>query len=232
MRKLFFGVILTALCIFSSQGFATSNIKCFQLNEDTASKDDKYLEDELSGIGIEFDTVDIIEIGVESKEIRVIQQIDEGFLVKTFSAATASKKNAIKLPFGKKGQITKIVFNPTWTPTKNIQKENVKKFGKRLPKTVLPGKSNPLGIVKLFITYEHGPNDLGIHNTNEPKSIGKRVSHGCNRLGKDDALELASLILEQNGYDAKEIIHLARNNPRKTLAFKIEHGPEVYYKKR
>jgi hypothetical protein len=232
MKKIIFVFILVALFVFSAAlSMATTEIE--SSHEENMLFDEEFLARELLEIPEEkVEIVNVIEIGVETREIRIIQNIDDELLIKNFPAATASVKNTIGLPFEKKGQITKIVFNPTWTPTKNIRKENVKKFGKELPKVIPPGKNNPLGIVKLFITYPDGPNDLGIHNTNEPRSIGKRVSHGCNRLSTDDALELAGLILEQGGYDSKEIIRTAKENRKKTLSFKITDGPDVYYKKK
>ncbi|MDD5396602.1 MAG: L,D-transpeptidase [Candidatus Moranbacteria bacterium] len=215
----------------SNSATATGNDSSKQ---ESKINNDESLLDELAPDGdeIQLSAVDVIEIGVESKQIRVLQNAGEGFVIKTYSAATASPKNTKGLPFDRKGHVTRIVFNPTWTPTENIQKENVAKTGKRLKKTFLPGEDNPLGKAKIFISYENGPNDLGIHDTNIQKSVGKRVSHGCNRMYTEDMIELASLILGQNDFDAEEIVRLAKENPKKTLVINIANGPDVYYRKK
>jgi len=45
--------------------------------------------------------------------------------------------------------------------------------------------NNPLG--SRWIGFGEGGNGLGIHGTNEPDSIGKRVSLGCIRMLNADA---------------------------------------------
>ena len=72
-------------------------------------------------------------------------------------------------------------LHPSWTPTPNMLKG-------RTAYTVPPGKNNPLGIAKLYLS---GPEKyIGIHGTNDERSIGKDVSHGCFRLHKSDILKL------------------------------------------
>ena len=94
-----------------------------------------------------------------------------------------------------------------------------------------PGKNNPLGKIKLFISYDGNNSSLGIHSTNEPKSIGKRVTHGCTRLGEKDVFALARIILEQNGYNADELFRKAAENPKKSIVIDIEDGPTVVHLK-
>jgi hypothetical protein len=218
----------TALCsiisLANAHAYDSKNQKIDQ------SLGSELLRKELLEEKTELTFVDIIEINVESRKITAIQKTEDGQITKIFSAATASPKNTIDLPFEKSGRITKIVFNPSWKPSDNIQKENLEKFGKKLPKIIPPGKDNPLGKVKLFIAFANGPYDLGIHGTNKPKSIGKRVSHGCNRLRHKDVMSLANLILTQNGEDFEEILRMAEENPQVPITIKIVHGPEVFYK--
>jgi lipoprotein-anchoring transpeptidase ErfK/SrfK len=42
-------------------------------------------------------------------------------------------------------------------------------------------------------TFNGGPGQLGIHGTNEPQAIGKKISHGCIRLKNDDIKALVDL---------------------------------------
>jgi lipoprotein-anchoring transpeptidase ErfK/SrfK len=70
--------------------------------------------------------------------------------------------------------------NPWWIPTEDIKKEAEAK-GKPLPDRVKPGSKNPLGnyLVRFNGAY-------AMHGTNQPKSIGKAVSHGCVRMRNND----------------------------------------------
>jgi lipoprotein-anchoring transpeptidase ErfK/SrfK len=52
------------------------------------------------------------------------------------------------------------------------------------------GKNNPLGTRWMGLSQKR----IGIHGTNEPKSIGRNASHGCIRMRNADAEELFELI--------------------------------------
>lgn len=183
-----------------------------------------------------YDRIIEFTIHVLSHKVDIKQENES---IKTVEAATASPKNARELsrknpdgvPYGKIGEITKIVFNPPWSPTKNIRKEEYAKTGKWLPEIVPPGKDNPLGKIKLFISFDENNSSLGIHNTNKPKSIGKRVTHGCVRFGEANVFETARIILEQNGYDTEEIFKKAAENPKKTFSYEIYDRPSVIFLK-
>jgi len=59
------------------------------------------------------------------------------------------------------------------------------------PGTVIrPGRANPLGTRWMGLSRK----GYGIHGTNEPKSIGQGVSHGCIRMRKADVEELFELV--------------------------------------
>jgi lipoprotein-anchoring transpeptidase ErfK/SrfK len=53
------------------------------------------------------------------------------------------------------------------------------------------GLNNPLGSRGLYL-FQPGRGDtfLRIHGTNEPQTIGRRVSNGCARLINDQMIEL------------------------------------------
>jgi len=59
------------------------------------------------------------------------------------------------------------------------------------PRRVIgPGAANPLGTRWIGLTLK----GYGIHGTNEPDSIGRRASHGCIRMHKQDVEELFELV--------------------------------------
>ncbi|HWZ44358.1 MAG TPA: L,D-transpeptidase [Candidatus Saccharimonadales bacterium] len=57
-------------------------------------------------------------------------------------------------------------------------------------KTVLPGKSNPVGSRWMGLSLK----GYGIHGTNVQSSIGKAASHGCFRMKRKDVEELFTLV--------------------------------------
>ncbi len=75
---------------------------------------------------------------------------------------------------------------PAWAPPDDIRRENP-----RLP-AVIPGgaPNNPMGEAALTL---HGV-DYAIHGTNNPRSIGGFVSHGCIRMYNRDIRELFRLV--------------------------------------
>jgi len=82
--------------------------------------------------------------------------------------------------------ITLKVKDPVWRVPEDIRKEKPE-----LPAFVLPGTDNPLGKYWLQLSV----NGYGIHGTNMPYGIGRRVSHGCIRLYPED-IELLSAFVE------------------------------------
>lgn len=73
--------------------------------------------------------------------------------------------------------ITLKVRDPVWKVPDNIRQERPE-----LPRFVQPGPDNPLGGYWLQLSI----NGYGIHGTNRPYGIGRRVSHGCIRLYPED----------------------------------------------
>jgi L,D-transpeptidase ErfK/SrfK len=73
---------------------------------------------------------------------------------------------------------------PHWRPPQSIRQERP-----WLPLLVPPGPENPLGDRWLGFT----PQGHGIHGTNQPYGVGRRVSHGCLRLYPEDIRELYNL---------------------------------------
>lgn len=72
--------------------------------------------------------------------------------------------------------------SPAWSPPEMMKRENPK-----LP-AVIPGgaPNNPMGVAALTL---HG-GEYAIHGTNNPKSVGGFVSHGCIRMYNQDVTDL------------------------------------------
>lgn len=77
--------------------------------------------------------------------------------------------------------ITSKVRNPTWYPPKFAREEDTS-----LPPYIPPGPDNPLGGHWLQLSVS----GYGIHGTNKPWGIGRKVSRGCIRLYPEDILWL------------------------------------------
>lgn len=79
---------------------------------------------------------------------------------------------------------------PAWTPTPDMierDPESYARFADGMP----GGINNPLGSRGLYLfTPARGDTFLRIHGTNDPKTIGLRVSNGCARLVNDQMIEL------------------------------------------
>jgi len=77
--------------------------------------------------------------------------------------------------------ISNRIVSPTWVVPPDIGRERPE-----LPGTVPPGPENPLGGFWLGLSRA----GYGIHGTNEPFGVGRRVSHGCLRLYPEDIRDL------------------------------------------
>jgi lipoprotein-anchoring transpeptidase ErfK/SrfK len=74
---------------------------------------------------------------------------------------------------------------PTWTPPAAMRKRQP-----YLPVSMPGGPNNPLGARALYL-YDGGRDTLfRIHGSNEPWTIGQRVSSGCIRMRNEDVIEL------------------------------------------
>jgi lipoprotein-anchoring transpeptidase ErfK/SrfK len=74
---------------------------------------------------------------------------------------------------------------PTWTPPAAMRKRQP-----YLPVSMKGGPENPLGARALYL-YKGGKDTLfRIHGSNEPWTIGQRVSSGCFRMRNEDVIAL------------------------------------------
>ena len=79
---------------------------------------------------------------------------------------------------------------PSWTPTPDMIERDPASYA-RFADGMPGGINNPLGSRGLYL-FQPGIGDtfLRIHGTNEPKTIGRRVSNGCARLINDQMIDL------------------------------------------
>lgn len=75
-------------------------------------------------------------------------------------------------------ELKEIAWNPWWYPPKSDWAKN--------EKITPPGPRNPLGPVKMELGDE-----IRIHGTSKPWSVGSAASHGCIRMYSKDATTLA-----------------------------------------
>jgi L,D-transpeptidase ErfK/SrfK len=82
-------------------------------------------------------------------------------------------------------QVANMIENPVWTMPAALREENP-----QLPAVIPPGPENPLGSHWIGLSQP----GYGIHGTNRPYGIGRRVSHGCIRLYPDDIRDLVKRV--------------------------------------
>jgi len=93
------------------------------------------------------------------------------------------------------GELIKIVVNPVWYPTEKTRIYYLKSKGVDLPKMIPPDDPrNAMGAAKLIIKFNGVSEPIRIHGTNDPNSIGKKITRGCIRLRNKDILELVEII--------------------------------------
>ncbi len=97
-----------------------------------------------------------------------------------------------------------------------------------LPRFMAGGPSNPLGARALYL----GNSEYRIHGTNDPTTIGHRVSSGCIRLANEDIIDLYGrvkegtkvVVLPQAPRRAPEARAPAEAAPVATVSLRSENG--------
>jgi hypothetical protein len=112
-------------------------------------------------------------------------------IIKEYKIAAGSPKTPT--PAGQYKIVSKET-DPTWypmpKPVKKIDDKGVEYTEMIIEDPVPPGPDNPLG--KYWMGLDR--NDLGIHSTNNPSSIGYSVSHGCIRMSPTQVKEVFDLV--------------------------------------
>ncbi|QQG36671.1 MAG: L,D-transpeptidase family protein [Micavibrio aeruginosavorus] len=96
------------------------------------------------------------------------------------SAPLGIGRDGLETPTGTTSIVNKRE-KPIWRPTARMRKEDP-----TLPEVVPAGPENPLGD---YIMYLGWP-EYGIHGTNKPYGVGRRVSSGCIRMYPEDVSRL------------------------------------------
>ena len=79
---------------------------------------------------------------------------------------------------------------PSWVPTPGMIRREPKLYAKYAD-GMPGGLGNPLGARALYL-FQPGRGDtfLRVHGTNDPSTLGRRVSNGCARLVNDQMIDL------------------------------------------
>lgn len=120
-------------------------------------------------------------------QIRVHYEGPRGFLTLHNRTGKQIARYPVALPrtmpdyLPARGRIAGTIRRPVWYPTKRICRET------GACKPVKPGPRNPLGVGFFVLRFSVGGDNLiGIHGTNAPWLIGRRVSFGCIRMHNRD----------------------------------------------
>lgn len=93
-----------------------------------------------------------------------------------FSAPLGVGRDGLETPLGTTSVVNKRE-KPVWRPTARMRKEDP-----TLPAVVPAGPENPLGDYMMYLGWP----EYGIHGTNKPYGVGRRVSSGCIRMYPED----------------------------------------------
>ncbi|MEF3169037.1 MAG: L,D-transpeptidase family protein [Deltaproteobacteria bacterium] len=123
----------------------------------------------------------------------IVVNLAEMRLYYFFSAGMNAYVLTAPIGVGREGFLTQLGIymvksktdRPTWYVPESIRQEDP-----TLPAEVPPGPENPLGD---FI-FRLSRSAYGIHGTNKPWGVGRRVSHGCIRLYPEDIATLYPIV--------------------------------------
>jgi len=136
------------------------------------------LEDEEEIIGV--------VISIADRELHIYR---DGERDETFPIAVGQDTNPT--PTGDY-KIFQIDWNPDWTPPESEWSED--------EEYTPPGDpDNPMGRVRIL----YDP-PFSIHGTEETETLGKDVSHGSVRMGNEDIIALAKILMEAGGVEKSE----------------------------
>ncbi len=121
-----------------------------------------------------------ITINLAEYRLYLVEQQDEFYRVRIYPIGLG--RDGWQSPEGTY-EIAEMIEDPIWTRPENMRDPE-------LPSIIEAGPDNPLGRYWLGLSLP----GYGIHGTNRPFGIGRRVSHGCIRLYGSDIEDLAKRV--------------------------------------
>lgn len=119
----------------------------------------------------------------KTKHITYVLQNHSGKLVAVYKACNTTGKASTPTPEGRM-MVREKRLDPEWKPPVSIDPKQHKIAG------FSKNKHNPLGVAWLGLSEGF----IGLHGTNDERTIGRSVSHGCVRHKNADIQRLYSLI--------------------------------------
>lgn len=125
-----------------------------------------------------------VVVTLADKMARVYSENDE--LLAAFPITPGSTARGMRTPTGD-WKIANVVVYPNFRYDRSMLKT-----GKRSQNYVMlpPGPNNPVGVVWIGLNRS----GIGMHGTNNPRTIGRAVSHGCMRLANWDAVRMMQFV--------------------------------------
>lgn len=127
----------------------------------------------------------VLVIVDKQKHFTHVLQLQNEVVTEVLCVQNSTGKASTPTPEGRTF-ITQKQLDPVWKPPVSIDP---------LQRAVRPWSKthrNPLGVANLRLNMDHGM--IALHGTNEPKQIGKNVSHGCIRHQNADILKVAAIV--------------------------------------
>lgn len=130
-------------------------------------------------------TLPVFVVVDKQKHFTHVLQVQNQVVTEVLCVQNSTGKASTPTPQGR-SVITQKQLDPVWRPPVSIDP---------LQRAVQPWSKthrNPLGVANLRLSMDHGM--IALHGTNEPKQIGKNVSHGCIRHLNADILKVSAIV--------------------------------------
>ncbi len=151
------------------------------------------------------------EVVINIPEMRLYRFFKEHDMVRTYPIGIGREGFDTPITVAR---VVEIIENPSWT----VPPAAWEKYGKKL---IPPGPDNPLGEYWVGLTAD----GVGIHGTNFPWGIGRRVSHGCIRLYPEHAKQFHKEV--EKGTIVEILYEPVKVGVRGNLVF-LEVHPDIY----
>ncbi|MFO8111571.1 MAG: L,D-transpeptidase family protein [Desulfosalsimonadaceae bacterium] len=151
------------------------------------------------------------EVVINIPEMRLYRFFKEHDMVRTYPIGIGRKGFDTPITAAR---VVEIIENPSWT----VPPAAREKYDRKL---IPPGPDNPLGDYWVGLTAD----GVGIHGTNFPWGVGRRVSHGCIRLYPEHASQFQKEV--EKGTIVEILYEPVKVGVRGKLVF-LEVHPDIY----